>query len=82
MSTQAGPIDPDSTTWMHRPAGTTFTYVRASLLLVQDQTTTQQPPFMFDTTLGKPGFVDPSGAHVTVALTTKVRLLLRNLVIL
>jgi hypothetical protein len=52
--------------------GTTFTYLRSSLLLVQDQTKTQSPPFMFDTTLGKPGFVDPSGAPVTVTLTTKV----------
>ena len=54
-------------------AGTTFKYVLASLLLPQDQTTTQAPPFKFDTTLGKPGFVDPSGAPVTVTLTTKVR---------
>ena len=52
--------------------GTTFNYLRASLLLVQDQTTTQPPPFIYDTTLGKLGFVDPSGGPVTVALTTKV----------
>lgn len=54
--------------------GTTFKYVRASLLQVQDQTTTQQPPFQFDTTLGMPGFVNPSGGPVTVTLTTKVQL--------
>ena len=54
-------------------AGTTFKYSLASLLLPQDQTTTQPPPFKFDTALGKPGFVDPSGAPVTVTLTTKVR---------
>ncbi len=53
-------------------AGTTFKYIRASLLQVQDQTTTQQPPFQFDTTLEMPGFINPSGGPVTVTLTTKV----------
>jgi hypothetical protein len=52
--------------------GTSFTYIRASLLLVQDQTTIQQPPFQFDTTLGHLGFVDLAGSPVTVTLTTKV----------
>ena len=54
-------------------SGTNYTYVRSSLLFVQDQTTTQPPPFMFDTMVGKPGFVDPTGSTVSVTLTTKVR---------
>ncbi|BDA45136.1 hypothetical protein COCOBI_06-6160 [Coccomyxa sp. Obi] len=52
-------------------SGTNYTYLRSSLLLVQDQTITQPPPFMFDTMIGKPGFVDPAGTAVTVTLTTK-----------
>jgi hypothetical protein len=49
--------------------GTIFNHLRASLSLVHDQTTTQPPPFM---TLGKLGFVDPSGGSVTMALTTEM----------
>lgn len=54
-------------------SGTNYKYIRSSLLFVQDQTITQPPPFMFDTMVGKPGFVDPAGSDVTVTLTTKVR---------
>ncbi|CAL8469107.1 g8648 [Coccomyxa elongata] len=52
-------------------SGTNYKYVRSSLLFVQDQTTTQPPPYMFDTMVGKPGFVDPAGSDVTVTLTTE-----------
>lgn len=52
--------------------GTTLNHLRASLSLIQDQTITQPPPFIYDTTLGKLGFVDPSGGSVTMALTTEM----------